>query len=111
MKSFKSRYYIIFLAGLLTLGTSSCTDWLTIYPQNRVVEENFWEDKNDLEGVRYGAYRQMAQTVSKLAIWGDLRADSYELNGAIQSDMETHNRYIDIINGMPDSSMSESFAP
>ena len=107
MKSFKSRYYIIFLAGLLTLGTSSCTDWLTIYPQNRVVEENFWEDKNDLEGVRYGAYRQMAQTVSKLAIWGDLRADSYELNGAIQSDMETHNRYIDIINGMPDSSMSE----
>ena len=62
MKSFKSRYYIIFLAGLLTLGTSSCTDWLTIYPQNRVVEENFWEDKNDLEGVRYGAYRQMAQT-------------------------------------------------
>ena len=55
MKSFKSRYYIIFLAGLLTLGTSSCTDWLTIYPQNRVVEENFWEDKNDLEGVRYGA--------------------------------------------------------
>ena len=107
MKSIKNIYQAVCLTGLLALGTSSCTDWLTIYPQDRVVEENFWEDKNDLEGVRNGAYRQMARTVSKLAIWGDLRSDSYIENSAIQTDIGTHNRYIEIISGMPDSSMSE----
>jgi hypothetical protein len=73
MKSIQNIYQAVCLTGLLALSTSSCTDWLTIYPQDRVVEENFWEDKNDLEGVRNGAYRQMANTVSKLVLWGDLR--------------------------------------
>ena len=89
----------------MTTITSSCTDWLTIYPQDRVVEENFWEDKNDLEGVRYGAYRQMAQTVSKLAVWGDLRSDSYAINSVEHSDQKSRDTYIEIVNGMPDSSM------
>ena len=106
MKSFKNIYHTVCLAGLLALGTSSCTDWLTIYPQDRVVEENFWEDKNDLEGVRYGAYRQMAQTVSKFAVWGDLRSDSYAVNSVDHSNQGNRDTYIEIMNGMPDSSMS-----
>ena len=105
MKSFKNIYHTVCLTGLLALGTSSCTDWVTIYPQDRVVEENFWEDKNDLEGVRYGAYRQMAQTVSKLAVWGDLRSDSYAINSVEHSDQKSRDMYIEIVNGMPDSSM------
>ena len=91
---------------MMALGATSCTDWLTIYPQDRVVEENFWEDKNDLEGVRYGAYRQMASTVSKFVVWGDLRSDSYELNSVDHSDQKSRDMYIEIINGMPDSSMT-----
>ena len=107
MKSYKNIYHTVCLMSLLAIGTSSCTDWLTIYPQDRVVEENFWEDKNDLEGVRYGAYRQMAQTVSKFALWGDLRSDSYAINSVDHSDQKNRDTYIEIINGMPDSSMSE----
>ena len=107
MKKYKNIYQTVCLVGLLGLSISSCTDWLTIYPQDRVVEENFWEDKNDLEGVRYGAYRQMAKTVSKFAIWGDLRSDSYEENSAIREDLDTHDRYLNILSGMPDSSMTE----
>ena len=106
MKSIKNIYQTACLTGLLAIGTSSCTDWLTIYPQDRVVEENFWEDKNDLEGVRYGAYRQMAQTVSKLAVWGDLRSDSYLINSVDHQDQKNRAMYIEIVNGMPDSSMS-----
>lgn len=106
MKSIKNIYHTICLTGLLALSTTSCTDWLTIYPQDRVVEENFWEDKNDLEGVRYGAYRQMAQTVSKFAIWGDLRSDSYAINSVDHSSQGSRDTYVNIINGMPDSSMS-----
>ena len=43
------------LLGLAGLGMTSCTDFLTLYPLDKVVEENFWEDNNDVEGVRYGA--------------------------------------------------------
>lgn len=68
------------MLGIALLGATSCDDFLTIYPQDRVVEENFWEDKNDLEGVRYGAYQQMASTVHKLIVWGDVRSDAYYLN-------------------------------
>lgn len=79
------------LLGVLAFTATSCEDWLTVYPQNKVVEEEFWEDKNDLEGVRYGAYHQMASTVRRLAVWGDLRSDSYNLNRTRTSDMGSYD--------------------
>lgn len=95
------------LLGVLAFTASSCEDWLTVYPQDKVVEEEFWEDKNDLEGVRYGAYHQMAGTIRKLAVWGDLRSDSYNLNRTRTSDMGSYDTYDEIMKGMPDSSMTE----
>ena len=95
------------MLGVLTVTTTSCEDWLTTYPQNRVVEEQFWEDKNDLEGVRYAAYKQMCSTISDFAVWGDLRSDSYVLNPTRHSDQENRDTYEEIMQGMPDSSMSQ----
>lgn len=94
------------LLGLIAVSTTSCDDWLTVYPQDRVVEEQFWEDKNDLEGVRYAAYRQMASTAGRLAQWGDLRADTYIINPNTHSDQDNRDLYDEIKQGMPDSSMS-----
>lgn len=91
---------------MLAFTATSCEDWLTVYPQNKVVEEEFWEDKNDLEGVRYGAYHQMAGTVKKLAVWGDLRSDSYNLNRTKTNKMDDYDTYNEIMKGMPDSSMT-----
>ena len=88
--------------GLVCLSMLSCNDFLTLYPQDRVVEENFWEDKNDLEGVRYGAYMQMSNTLLNLAVWGDLRSDAYHWN----SHNPNSNDYKEIMQGNPDSTMS-----
>ena len=93
--------------GLLALGATSCTDWLTLYPQDRVVEENFWEDKNDLEGVRYAAYQQMASTLEKLIIWGDIRSDNYELSPLRTNQMGNYDIYQRIQNAQLDSTMSQ----
>ena len=93
--------------GLLALGATSCTDWLTLYPQDRVVEENFWEDKNDLEGVRYAAYQQMASTLEKLIIWGDIRSDNYELSPLRTNKMGNYDIYQRIQNAQLDSTMSQ----
>ena len=87
------------ILGLAAWTVSSCQDWLTVYPQSQIVEENFWEDKNDLEGVRYAAYQQMCNTVRSFALWGDLRSDSYSLNSADQSTDGTIELYQEIREG------------
>ena len=94
------------MLGLVAMVTTSCEDWLTLYPTDRVVEENFWEDKSDLEAVRYGAYKQMASTVRSLAVWGDLRSDSYNLNTPSHSDKKKYDEYDEIMKGLLDSSMT-----
>lgn len=78
MKRHNKLFKFASLVAAVSLITTSCDDWLTVYPQTQIVEENFWEDKNDLEGVRYAAYKNMANQVEKMIIWGDLRSDLYE---------------------------------
>ena len=96
----------IALMGLLVLGAASCSDWLTLSPQDRIVEEDFWEDKNDLEGVRYAAYKQMAANINKFVIWGDIRSDSYAL-ASYDAAQGSRNTYQNIRAAMLDSTMSE----
>ena len=97
-------YSSIAVLGLASLSMLSCNDFLTIYPQDRVVEENFWEDKNDLEGVRYGAYMQMSNTLLNLNVWGDIRSDAYLWNS---KHPDQKSSYKEIMEGKPDSTMSE----
>lgn len=57
---------------------SSCTDYLTIIPPGIVTEENFWQTKDDVNGVVAKAYLNLLSTdaVQKAIIWGELRADN-----------------------------------
>lgn len=107
MKKIMNKYQSYLFLVLMALASSSCEDWLTLYPQDRVVEENFWDDKNDLLGVRYAAYQNMQATLSKFIVWGDLRSDSYILNPTEHSDQGSRNTYKKIMEGLPDSTMSE----
>lgn len=77
----KNTYKAACLGALAIMGLASCEDWLTVYPQTQIVEENFWEDKNDLEGVRYAAYKNMCGTLDKITKWGEIRSDAYVWNG------------------------------
>ncbi len=94
-------YFSIAILGLSGLSMISCNDFLTLYPTDKVVEENFWEDKNDLEGVRYGAYKQMASTIEKFIAWGDVRSDAYMYNSSNPNSSD----YEEIMYANPDSTM------
>lgn len=62
MKS-KKLYTKLLLAGSLMLlsgSLTSCDDFLTLLPTDQLPEENFWQDKSDVDGVRAGAYDQLA---------------------------------------------------
>lgn len=84
------------LLAMMSLAMTSCDDWLTVHPQTQIVEENFWEDKTDLEGVRYGAYKSMADQVENMIIWGDIRSDIYQINTVRTSDQTHRDNFTNI---------------
>lgn len=74
----------LFLAGsfLVTVGLTSCEDYLTILPTNQITEEDFWNDKNDLDNVRAAAYQKMiaSDVLNRTMLWGEVRSDNMKLN-------------------------------
>lgn len=84
MKS-KKLYTKLLLAGSLIACAgvmTSCDDYLTLLPTDKLPEESFWQDKADLDGVRAGAYDQLAASgqTTKILQWGELRSDNLTLN-------------------------------
>lgn len=103
-KILKDTMYI----GCMALGAtlSSCNDWLTLYPMDKIVEENFWEDKNDLESVRNEAYKSMISdaNMKRYLIWGEFRSDNFrkidtysnqELEDIMNTNLEQTNSLYD----------------
>lgn len=67
--------------ALLMGGLSSCDDFLTVHPSNQIIEEEFWQDKSDLQSAVAGCYRQMLSTdiISRMIYWGEARSDNFDL--------------------------------
>lgn len=82
----------LLLAALLMAGLNSCEDFLTITPTSSIVEEDFWEDKSDLESVVYACYKRLiaSDVMNKFIYWGELRGDNFELNTGFTSDNITN---------------------
>ena len=58
--------------GLLMI---SCGDFLEITPRDMVTEDNFWDEKNDVDQMVAGCYTAMQSEdfIARCVIWGDLR--------------------------------------
>ena len=69
------------VAGLLCCGIAaaftSCTDFLTIYPTDRIVGDDFWKTKADVTQMVDGCYQSMLNySIQERAImWGAYRSD------------------------------------
>lgn len=81
----KSLPIIIGLVGMLAL--SSCNDWLTIYPTDKTVAEDFWKTKDDVDGMVNGAYKAMISynIVERSIVWGAYRSDELVKNSNYSS--------------------------
>lgn len=65
--------------GCLVLGgLTSCEDFLTLYPTNQITEEEFWEDKGDVESGMMACYVRMTNKnlQQKVLHWGEGRSDN-----------------------------------
>lgn len=84
-------------AIMMTL-VASCSDFLTIYPTNSVVLENYWKEKADVEAMVSNCYRSMSQLdfLEKFIVWGEIRSDN--VIGGTKITDDTNLRNINEIN-------------
>jgi len=66
--------YILLTIILISLATS-CDEWLTVYPENAQVSDQYWQSKQDVEAVVVSGYYYLRQlSVNSLLPWGELRS-------------------------------------
>ena len=78
----------LLLGGLLAM-TCACNDFLTIYPTDKIVLEDFWKSKDDVESVVAESYRLMTQSdfTYRLLVWGELRGDNVIEGNNVSTDI------------------------
>lgn len=83
----------------LTLTTTGCTDWLTIYPTDKVVLEEFWKNKEDVNGMVANSYKNMVTSdfINKVLAYGEFRSDDVIETSNIKTDL----KYINNANLLP----------
>ena len=71
------RKYILG-ALALTMGLTSCGDFLDVEPRDIITLENFWDEKGDVEAVLAGCYSTMAEEeiIARMMIWGEFRSEN-----------------------------------
>lgn len=73
----KSTIVYIIFAVIMT----SCTDWLSIAPENDLIKEKFWQKKSDADGALAATYNAFRGASLESLIWGELRADFVTFSG------------------------------
>lgn len=65
------------IALLGGLSLCSCDDFLTIYPTDKTIGEEFWQNKEQVNQAATGAYTAMisGSNIERFIMWGDYRSD------------------------------------
>ncbi len=66
------------------LGMVSCVDTV-ILPDDKIVDEDYWQTKSDVSGVVAAAYSQLKSEdlQRNLIVWGDFRSDELQLSNSV----------------------------
>ena len=77
IKKYIAGSFVGCVVAMTTMAITGCTDFLTIYPNDRIVGNDFWKKKSDVETMVDGCYNSMiARNVQERAIiWGAFRSD------------------------------------
>ena len=76
--------------GVVVAMTCSCEDFLTIYPTNQVVLENYWKTKTDVNNMVANSYRLMTTQnfTKRLLVWGEVRGDNVVEGNNLKDDLK-----------------------
>lgn len=92
MKIVSKIYRKTVLAAMVAFGAmmGSCTDYLTIIPADVVVEENFWQTKDQVNGMLATSYLKLLSNdaVTKAIVWGEMRSENMTYPASYNSDIK-----------------------
>lgn len=71
---------VIVISLLLVLV--SCDNYLDLEPENDLIRQEFWQTKDDVDGVVAAMYDAFRETSLESLIWGELRADMIAVSGS-----------------------------
>lgn len=89
---------------------TSCSDWLTVYPNNDQTTDQFWRSREEVEGVLANGYVSLRDAVDYLFVWGEVRGNSLSLgtSGLNYSNMQKMN-VLDITPSNPYASWASMY--
>lgn len=70
--------YIVSL--MLMASMSSCTDWLTIFPENEQTTDQYWRTKEEVEAVLGAGYVRLREANESLFTWGEARGNGIDFS-------------------------------
>jgi len=88
MKKFHIQSPIRSAMLIVMLVFSSCTDYLSIAPEDKLIKEKFWTKTADVEGALAAAYDALRNASLQSLIFGELRADLVTFPGDAFSDYD-----------------------
>ncbi|MBQ0074107.1 MAG: hypothetical protein KBT34_07915, partial [Prevotella sp.] len=70
----------IFSIIMATLALTSCVDTV-ILPENKTLDEDFWQKKSEVEAVVAAAYSQLRDATfqENIIVWSDFRSDELQI--------------------------------
>ena len=90
MKNIRFKSAILALAGFTM---TSCADFLDITPLTLVVEDNYWNEKNDVDQIVTGCYTRMQDNdfMFRLFAWGEMRSDNVYVGNELGTTSSEYN--------------------
>ncbi|MBQ5380205.1 MAG: RagB/SusD family nutrient uptake outer membrane protein, partial [Paraprevotella sp.] len=88
MKKIIKKINKVAFLGLACIVLTGCNDFLDIIPKDMVTEDNFWDEKTDVEQMVFGCYEAMQSDafISRAIAWGEMRSDNLYNGTKIQDD-------------------------
>lgn len=76
--------------AVLSQGLQSCSDFLSIEPQNEIVRENYWTEEKDVVSVLNSCYSQLESQdcIRRMIVWGELRSDNMTTGSGTYNNMQ-----------------------
>lgn len=99
----KNIFRTVAVAAVGVMTMTSCNDFLTIYPTDKTIGEDFWKTKSDVDNMVTGAYKAMldGDIQARAIIWGEFRSDEVaKLENIVDNDLEN----ISVVNLQPTNS-------
>lgn len=83
-----ARQVVLLLLPTLCLF-ASCEKWFDIRPESELVEEDFWQDKSNVESAVAACYRALEEpgVMERLIVWGEMRSDNVVAGNSVTDDI------------------------